>query len=119
MGLTINQADIEAMLAKSNVSGIVKNLASQTSTQFSNIFLILFTVAFMLMESQFMHSKVQKILSKSKINLEDGMQIISKINTYFIIKVKNFIGNITLGTCRALVLRHSLLLPLGCTGFFP
>ncbi len=88
IGLSVNQTDIEAMLAKNNVSGIVKNLASQTSTQFSNIFLILFTVAFMLLESQSMHRKVQTILSKSKISLEDGMQIISKINTYFIIKVK-------------------------------
>lgn len=88
MGLSVNQADIEAMLAKSNVSSLVKNLASQTSAQFSNIFLILFTTAFMLMESQFMHGKVQKILSQSKISLEDGMQIISKIKTYFIIKVK-------------------------------
>lgn len=88
IGLAVNQADIKAMLEQSNVSGIIKNLASQTSTQFSNIFLILFTVAFMLMESQFIHNKVEKILSKSKIDLEDGMQIISKINTYFIIKVK-------------------------------
>ena len=88
MGIPVNQADIENVLAKSNISGIIKNLASQAGTQFSNIFLILFTVAFMLMESQFMHSKVQKILSKSKINIEDGMQIISKINTYFIIKMK-------------------------------
>jgi len=88
MGLSVNQADITAMLAKSNVSGIVKNLASQTGTQFSNIFLILFTVAFMLMESQYLHHKIQKILSKSKIELEDGMKIITKINTYFTIKVK-------------------------------
>jgi predicted PurR-regulated permease PerM len=88
IGLSVNQTDIEAILAKSNISEIVKNLASQTSTQFSNIFLILFTVAFMLMESQYLHNKVQKILSKSKINLEDGLQIIAKINTYFIIKVK-------------------------------
>jgi len=88
LGLSVNQADIEEILAKSNISGIVKNLASQTSTQFSNIFLILFTVAFMLMESKFIHNKVQKILSKSTIELEDGMQIIAKIKAYFIIKVK-------------------------------
>ena len=87
-GLSVNQSDIEAIFAKSNLTEIVKNLASQTSTQFSNIFLILFTVAFMLMESQYIHHKVQKILSKSKIELEDGMRIIAKINTYFIIKVK-------------------------------
>jgi len=88
MGLSINQTDIEAMLAKSNISEIIKNLASQTSTQFSNIFLILFTVAFMLMESDSIKNKVGKILSKSKIDLDEGMQIIAKINTYFIIKVK-------------------------------
>ena len=88
IGITLNQEDIKAIIDKSNISGIIKNLASQTSTQFSNIFLILFTVAFMLMESQFMHLKLEKILSKSKINLEDGMLIITKINTYFLIKVK-------------------------------
>jgi predicted PurR-regulated permease PerM len=88
MGLSVQQTDIDAILAKSNISGIVKNLASQTSTQFSNIFLILFTVAFMLMESDAIRNKVKKILSNSKIDLEDGLQIISKINTYFIIKVK-------------------------------
>jgi predicted PurR-regulated permease PerM len=88
IGITLNQEDIKAIVDKSNISGIIKNLASQTSTQFSNIFLILFTVAFMLMESQFMYQKLEKILLKSKINLEDGMQIITKINTYFIIKVK-------------------------------
>ena len=88
MGINVSQADIEAMIAKSNISDIVKNLTSQVSTQFSSIFLILFTVAFMLMESNDIHSKVEKILSKSKIELEDGMRIITKINRYFIIKVK-------------------------------
>jgi predicted PurR-regulated permease PerM len=88
IGISVNQGDIETVLSQSNISGIIKNLASQTSTQFSNIFLILFTVAFMLMESRFLHNKVEKILSKSNIDLEDGMQIITKINTYFLIKVK-------------------------------
>jgi len=88
IGINIHQSDIEMMLAKSNISGLIKNLTSQVSTQFSNIFLILFTVAFMLMESEAIHNKVKKILSKSKIDLEDGMKIIAKINTYFIIKVK-------------------------------
>jgi len=88
MGINVNQTDIEAIIEKSNISGIIRNLTSQVSTQFSNIFLILFTVAFMLIESGDIHSKVEKILSMSKIELEDGMRIISKINKYFIIKVK-------------------------------
>ena len=88
IGFSITQAEIEVMLAKSNISGIVKNLATQTGIQFSNIFLILFTVTFMLMESEFIYNKLQKILSKSKIELQDGLKIISKINTYFIIKAR-------------------------------
>ena len=88
VGITVNQDDLKAILDTSNISGIIKNLASQTGTQFSNIFLILFTVAFMLMESQDIHNRLKKALIKSKIDFEDGMKIIAKINTYFIIKVK-------------------------------
>jgi predicted PurR-regulated permease PerM len=88
MGIAVNESDIKAIMQTSSVSEIIKNLASQASTQFSNVFLILFTVAFMLMESQYMHRKMVYIFSKSNISLEDGMQIIDKINTYFIIKVK-------------------------------
>jgi len=88
LGISISESDIRAMIAQSNFSGLIKNLASQAGTQFSNIFLILFTVAFMLMESQYLHNKIKKILIKSTIELEDGMQIITKINAYFLIKVK-------------------------------
>ena len=88
IGIPVDQANLKAILAQSNFSGLIENLASQASTQFSNIFLIFFTVAFMLMESQFLHNKVKKILVKSNIKLEDGMQIIAKINAYFLIKVK-------------------------------
>jgi predicted PurR-regulated permease PerM len=88
MGISIQQADIETMLSKSNFSGIIQNLATQASAQFSNVILIIFTVVFMLMESDFLYNKLEKILSKSKIELKDGMEIIAKINTYFIIKAK-------------------------------
>ncbi len=88
MGISIQQADIEVMLSKSNFSGIIQNLATQASAQFSNIALIIFTVAFMLMESDYLYNKLEKVLSKSKIELKDGIEIIEKINTYFIIKAK-------------------------------
>lgn len=88
MGIGITKADMGSMLEKSNISGLIKNLASQVSVEFSNIFLIFFTVAFMLMEADFLHDKLKKILTNSKIDLEESMAIISKIKTYFIIKVK-------------------------------
>lgn len=52
------------------------------------IMLVIFTVSFMLMESDRLYNKLKKILLKSKIELEDGMAIIAKINAYFIIKAK-------------------------------
>lgn len=87
-GVDISKVDIERMLKKSNLSGIIKKLSAQVNKQFSNIFLIFFTVAFMLMESEYFHNKLKKALSTSKIKLEDGLEIIAKIKTYFIIKVK-------------------------------
>jgi predicted PurR-regulated permease PerM len=87
-GINITKVDIEGMLKKSNISKILRNLSAQVNKQFSNILLIFFTVAFMLMESEYLHNKLKKALSTSDIDLKDGMEIIAKIKTYFIIKVK-------------------------------
>jgi predicted PurR-regulated permease PerM len=88
MGMGVTRKDIETVLKKSNIMGIIKKLSSQVNKQFSNIFLIFFTVAFMLMESEYLHNKLKKALSSSEIDLKDGMEIIAKIKKYFIIKVK-------------------------------
>jgi len=87
-GIDISKSNMLTMLDKSNISDIIKNLASQASAQFSNIFLILFTVVFMLSESESLHDKFKKVLTNSTIDLKGGLEIISKIKTYFIIKVK-------------------------------
>ena len=87
-GIGITEEDIHKVLEKSNLGEIVKNLASQAGSQFSNIFLIFFTVAFMLMESDFFYNKMMKIAKEYGGNTEEAMKIIEKIKSYFLIKVK-------------------------------
>ena len=60
-GITIEEEKIRAILQKSNLSEILKKLATQANNQFSNIFLIFFMVAFMLMESKYFYYKMIKI----------------------------------------------------------
>jgi len=87
-GIHLTQQEIHEMLDKSNFSGIVKSLVAQAGSQFSNIFLIFFMVAFMLLESQFFYNKMMKITQVYGANMEDMLKIIEKIKSYFLIKVK-------------------------------
>ena len=87
-GIGVTEEDIHKVLEKSNLGEIVKSLASQARNQFSNIFLIFFMVAFMLMESDFFYDKMVKITKDYDKDIEDSMKIIEKIKSYFLIKVK-------------------------------
>ena len=87
-GAGVTQEEINKILEKSNFGGIIKNLAAQAGSQFSNIFLIFFMVAFMLMESDYLYNKMIKIAKDHGGNIEEGIKIIEKIKTYFLIKVK-------------------------------
>lgn len=88
LGIGVTQEDIHKILEKNNLGEIVKNFASQAGSQFSNIFLIFFMVAFMLMESNYFYNKMIKITKDNSWNIEDMMKIIEKIKSYFLIKVK-------------------------------
>ena len=87
-GLNITQDDITKALSSLNMTELVKSLVSQTKDQFSNLFLIFFIVAFILMESDFLYNKLVKIMSVRGGDLEGSMQIIEKVKKYFLIKVK-------------------------------
>ncbi len=88
VGLEVTQEDILKILDKSNMGEIIKNLASQAGSQFSNIFLIFFTVAFMLMESDYLYNKMIKITQFYGRDINDMTTIINKIKTYFLLKAK-------------------------------
>ncbi len=88
IGVEVSREDITLMLEKSDLGGIVKNLASQAGNQFSNIFLIFFTIAFMLMESNYLYNKMKKIMEESGRDADGGLIIIEKIKSYFFIKSK-------------------------------
>jgi len=87
-GIPIEQSNMEIFFAQSNIKEIIKSFASQIGTQFSNIFLIFFTVAFMLMESNLFYTKILKIAKDNNGNAEEIMLIIENIKSYFLIKVK-------------------------------
>ena len=87
-GITVDQSTLHKVIEKSSLTDVVKNLASQASNQFSNIFLIIFTAAFMLIESEFLYNKMMKIAKERGHDVKGWMTIIAKIKSYFLIKVK-------------------------------
>jgi len=87
-GISVNEAKINTILQKSNLGEILKNLATQANNQFSNLFLIFFMVAFMLMESKYFYDKMIKIATDYNVDSHLFIEILEKIKSYFIIKVK-------------------------------
>jgi predicted PurR-regulated permease PerM len=88
IGISVTSEDLRATLNKSNFGELIQGLATQTKNQFSNIFWIFFLVAFILMDSRYLYNKLLKILKDREGRIEEGMEIIEKIKTYFLIKVK-------------------------------
>lgn len=87
-GIEVSLEELKAAVGKTNFTEIIQNLAVQAKDQFSNIFLIFFIVAFMLMESTYLYNKLVKIMNNRDGNIEKEMVIIEKVQSYFLIKVK-------------------------------
>jgi len=88
LGITLTHNDLREALDQSKLAELIQVLAKQTKNQFSNIFLIFFIVAFILVESNYLYSKFLKVMNDRKGSTKDGMEIIEKIKRYFLIKVK-------------------------------
>lgn len=87
-GIHVKHREFDQILEHNNIGEIIRNLAAQAGSQFSNIFLIFFMVAFMLMESKFFYNKMLKLAHESGKDVVELMRIIEKIKSYFSIKVK-------------------------------
>ncbi len=88
LGITITQNELKEAFDQSNFGALIQGLAIQTKNQFSNIFLIFFIVAFILMDSSYLYNKFLKVMKDRKGSIEESMEIIEKIKRYFLIKVK-------------------------------
>ncbi|WP_309497257.1 AI-2E family transporter [Sulfurovum sp.] len=88
LGISIEQTDLREAFDQSNFGELIRGLATQAKNQFSNIFLIFFIVAFILMESNYLHNKLIKVMKERKGSIDASMEIIEKIKRYFFIKVK-------------------------------
>lgn len=84
----VTKDDLSQALSLSNFSELIQGLALQTKNQFSNIFLIFFIVAFMLMESTSFYNKLLKTMNERGGDMAEAMKTIAKIKDYFIIKSK-------------------------------
>ena len=87
-GIHVDETRVNAILEGSNISDILKNLATQAKEQFSNLFLIFFMVAFMLMESTYFYDKMMKIAKDYRVDSTVMLELIEKVKSYFGIKVK-------------------------------
>ena len=87
-GITLDEEKVRSLLQESNLGIIFKHLALQAKRQFSNIFLILFMVAFMLMESKFFRNKILRISKEYNLKHADFLDLMEKIKSYFLLKVK-------------------------------
>jgi predicted PurR-regulated permease PerM len=87
-GIDIDKEKINAILQQSNLAAILKKLITQANNQFSNLFLIFFMVAFMLMESESFYGKMIQITKEYKADSRILIELLEKIKSYFIIKVK-------------------------------
>ena len=87
-GIDIDEKKVDMVFEKSSLTDMLKGLASQANEQFSNLFLIYFMVAFMLMESTFFFNKMEKITQTYSIDKAVFMELLEKVKSYFTIKVK-------------------------------
>jgi len=88
LGISITHQEVNRLFENSSFGEIIKDIASQIGDRFSNIFLIIFIVSFMLLESKSFYDKMIKIAQDYGGNLEEDKEIIEKIKSYFLIKVK-------------------------------
>ena len=88
LGISVTQAQWESMLQQVDLSGLIEGLASRAGNQFSNLFLILFTAAFILMESDHFSAKLRKIMSDRGQNTDEIMAFVGRVKAYFLLKVK-------------------------------
>ena len=115
-GLHIDEDKVNAFLEGSNIADILKNLSGQAKEQFSNLFLIFFMVAFMLMESTYFYNKMMKIAKEHHVDSTVMLELIEKVKSYFGIKVKTSLLTAVWVFAVLWYYEIPLLLPLGRTG---
>jgi len=87
-GITIEEARINSVFEQSNLIGMIKKFIAQANNQFSNLFIIFFMVAFMLLESDGFYAKIIRIAKDYDIDSKIFLEILEKIKSYFLIKAK-------------------------------
>jgi len=88
IGISFTPEQISNILTHINVSSLIQRLAAHAGNQFSNLFLIFFIAAFILMETDCFFAKLQKVMADWGQNMDEIMEFLARIKSYFLLKVK-------------------------------
>jgi len=87
-GIHLEGPELRSMLHPGSIIAFFQGMLRQLGNQLSNIFLIIFMAAFIVMDSTYMPLKLKKVFAGKEAGLEAVMAFIDKIKTYFLIKAK-------------------------------
>ena len=88
MGIPFQEEEIRAILHPGSVIGFFQKMLKQPGSQLSNIFLIIFMAAFIVIDSTYLPLKLKKVLEHSPDTYDNLIRFLDKIETYFILKAR-------------------------------
>ncbi len=88
LGIPFDMDEIRAIVQPGSVIGFFQNMLKQTGSQLSNIFLIVFMAAFIVIDSTYLPIKLKKVFENRPETLNNLIRFTDKIETYFILKAK-------------------------------
>jgi predicted PurR-regulated permease PerM len=87
-GINLKIDELKNLIHLQKVVSFFKNMLLQFGSQFSNTILILFTTAFMIMDSIYIDAKLKKILNFEERKVNRLSNLFRKIDRYFLIMTK-------------------------------
>ncbi len=100
-GIPLDTEDLGRFFQPESAAGLLQRMLSELGSQLSNMMLIIFVAAFILMDSAAYRVRLEKVYAARESDIGPAVEIIDKIKTYFLIKAQ--VSAVT-GFCVFLVL---------------
>ncbi len=88
LGIPFDIEELRSIVEPGSLIGFFQNMLKQTGNQLSNIFLIVFMAAFIVIDSSYLPLKMRKVFENRPATLQELNRFVDKIETYFILKAK-------------------------------
>lgn len=86
--IPVKPEDLSRLLDPVNIAGLLQRMLTDLGSQLSNIMLIVFIAAFILMDSSFIRLRLEKVYAARGRDFGAAIEIIEKIKAYFLLKAK-------------------------------